>query len=271
MNQIFIFTITAVVILALSARWNWWRPSKPGIPILMYHKVGVPPEGSKLAKLWVHPDMFRRQMDYLARRGYTPIVFKDIYAFWDKQTPLPKNPVLITFDDGYANNYELAAPILKEFGCPATLYVVVQTVGWDNKWHNPESETRISMVSWSQLKELRAAGWEIGSHTMNHHNLQKIELKEVAIEMEKSRSVITEFLGERPDSFAYPYGSGADSEVIRSKAKAAGYRTAVSVHPGKWTLDGFRASPFLLPRIFVRGGEMMFDFHLQMTRGQSRL
>jgi peptidoglycan/xylan/chitin deacetylase (PgdA/CDA1 family) len=268
--QILLVIVAVAAALGLSARWNWWRPAKPGIPILMYHKVGTPPPGSKLKKLWVSVGMFRKQMAYLKQRGYTPIIFKDIYAHWDRQTPLPKNPVLITFDDGYANNFELAAPILKEFGFPATLYVVVQTVGWDNKWHDPASETRIPMVSWTQLKDMRAAGWEIGSHTMSHSNLQKIELKNVAIELEKSRSVLAEFLGETPDSFAYPYGSGADVEAIRNKAKDAGYRTSVSVHPGKWTLDEFRAEPHLLPRVFVRGDENMFDFHIQMRSGKSR-
>ncbi len=269
MNGI-VVAVVAMVALALSARWNWWRPAKPGIPVLMYHKVGVPPAGSKLKKLWVSSEMFRRQMEYLKKHGHTPILFKDIYTFWDKQTPLPKNPVLITFDDGYANNFEIAAPILKEFGFPATLFVVVQTVGWDNKWHDPASETRIPMVSWTQLKELRAAGWEIGSHTMNHPNLQKTEPKVISIEMEKSRAVINEFLGETPDTFAYPYGSGEDNNMIRNKAKDAGYRIAVGVHSGKWTVDGFRASAFNLPRVFVRGDENMFDFHLQMRSGKSR-
>lgn len=265
-----VIAAVVVIVLALSARWNWWRPSKPGITILMYHKIGEPPPGSKLKKLWVSSDMFRQQMTYLQKNGYTPILFKDIYACWDKQTPLPKKPVLITFDDGYANNYELAAPILKNFGFPATLFVVVQTVGWDNKWHDPASETRIPMVSWAQLKEMKAAGWEIGSHTMNHPRLPKIELKNVSIEMEKSRAVITEFLGECPDTFAYPYGAGEDDETIRNKAKEAGYRIAVGVHPGKWTVDRFRESPFNLPRVFVRGGENMFDFHIQMNSGKSR-
>ncbi len=265
------FFILAIIAAAgASARWNWWRRPLSGIPVLMYHKVGDPPADSQLKKLWVSTAMFRKQMDYLKRNGYTPITFREVYAHWDKNAPLPPKPVVITFDDGYANNYELAFPILTEFNFPAVLYVVVQTVGWDNKWHDPKSEIRIPMVSWQQLKELRAAGWEIGSHTMNHANLQKIELKDVAVEMQKSRQIIGEFLGETPDSFAYPYGSGADVPVIRDKAKDAGYRTAVTVHTGKWTVDAFKSSPFYVPRLFIRGGENMFDFHLQLTRGRSR-
>lgn len=271
MISILLTTVATVAAGAASARWNWWRRPVAGIPILMYHKVGNPPEGSKLKKLWVSTDMFRRQMAYLSDHGYRAITFKDLYLFWDKNIPLPPNPVLITFDDGYANNYEAAFPIMRDFGFKATLFVVVQTVGWDNRWHDPKSETRINMISWTQLKELQKAGWEIGSHTMNHPNLQKIELKEVKLEMEKSRSIIHEFLEETPDTFAYPYGSGEDVPVIREKAKQAGYRVAVGVHAGKWSLDKIKASPFNLPRAFVRGDESMLDFHLQLTRGRSRL
>lgn len=254
----------------VSARWNWWRPRVGGVPILMYHKIGDPPAGSKLKKLWVSAEKFRRQMAHMVDQGYHSITFKDLYAFWDKNIPLPPKPILITFDDGYANNYEQAFPILKNFGYRATLFVVVQTVGWDNRWHDPKSEIRINMISWTQLKELQKAGWEIGSHTMNHPNLQKIELKEVKIEMEKSRSVIGEFLEETPNTFAYPYGSGEDVSVIRDKAKEAGYRVAVGVHAGKWALEHFQSSPYNLPRIFVRGDETMLDFSLQLTRGRSR-
>jgi peptidoglycan/xylan/chitin deacetylase (PgdA/CDA1 family) len=261
---------TTLIAAGLSARWNWWRPYKEGIPILMYHKIGSPPDASKMPNLWISTDMFRKQLDYIKRRGYTPILFKDIYAHWDGKAPLPEKPILITFDDGYENNYTDGFPILKEFGFPATLFVVVQTVGWDNAWHNPASEVRIKMVSWDQLKELRSAGWEIGSHTMNHPRLHTLTLKEAEMEMDKSRRVIGEFLGEVPDTLAYPYGAGADDPHIRDIAKKCGYRIAVSVHSGKWNLEEFKNGAYTLPRVYVRRDENMYDFHLQLTRGRSR-
>jgi len=254
----------------LSARWNWWRPSNKGLPILMYHKIGDPPSGSKLKKLWVSSKMLRRQMAYLSEEGYHPVTFRDIYDAWDGIKPLLANPVLITFDDGYMNNYTEAFPILRDFGFRATLFVVVQTVGWDNHWHDPQAEARIPMVSWAQLKELQNAGWEIGSHSMNHPNLTKLEIKEVAIESEKSRRIIGEFLDVIPQTFAYPYGAGEDDESIREAVKNAGYRIALGIHAGKGALDQMKMSPYHLPRIFVRGDETMFDFHLQITRGKSR-
>lgn len=263
-------SVGAALAGALSARWNWWRLPVDGLPILMYHKVGDPPAGSRLKKLWVSSAMFRRQMEYLSNNGYHPITFKDVYAHWDSGTSLPAKPVLITFDDGYANNFHNAFPILRDFGFRAVLFVVVQTVGGDNKWHDPRLEARIDMITWPQIKELQKAGWEIGSHTMSHHNLQKIDLKEAAEEIEKSRRSLREFLEETPDTFAYPYGSGEDNPALRQKVKEAGYRLAVGVHADKWRLGKFKENPFNLPRVFVRGGEFLFDFHLQMTRGRSR-
>lgn len=255
---------------ALSARWNWWRPTIGGIPILMYHKVGVAPAGSKLMKLWVTPAEFRRQMEYLSKNGWHPITFKDLYSHWDKGTPLPKKPVILTFDDGYQNNFTEAFPILRDFGFRAVIYVVVQTVGFDNQWHNPASETRIPMISWAQLKEMQKAGWEIGSHTMNHPNLGRTDIKDVKREVEKSRAIIAEFLEETPDSFAYPYGAGEDVPAVVQAVKEAGYRTAVTVHAGKWPIERFGDKPLNLPRAFVRGDDNMLDFHLHLTRGRSR-
>jgi hypothetical protein len=77
-------------------------------------------------------------------------------------------------------------------------------------------------------------------------------------------------LRRSPDSFAYPYGAGADDVRLHEIAKKCGYRTAVSVHSGKWDDAGFRARPYCLPRVYVRRDENMFDFHLQLTRGRSR-
>lgn len=260
----------AIAGAGFSARYHWWRWPSKGIPVLMYHKIGVPPAGSQLGKLWVSPEMLRKQMDYLKSNGYQPITFREIYAFWDKGTPLPSKPVVITFDDGYENNHSAAFPILKEFGFPATIFIVVYTVEGDNRWHDPKSETRIAMLSWKQILELRDGGWEIGSHTLNHPRLPTLTPEKRKEEMEKSREILKQKLGYLPDTFAYPYGAGEDDPAIRDQAKAAGYRIAVGVHAGKWNIDEFKSSPFNLPRAFVRGDESLFDFHIQMTRGRSR-
>jgi len=216
---ILVGTGAALVGAAFSARWNWWRKTNPGIPVLMYHKIGDPPAGSKLKPLWVSQEKFRKQMAYLSDEGFHPVTFKDVYDHWDGKSTLPSQPVVISFDDGYVNNYTEAFPVLRDFGFRATIFVVVQTVGWENHWHDPKLEERISMITWAQLKELQRAGWEIGSHTMGHPHLTELPLDNVSDEMVRSRKIIGDFLDETPETFAYPYGNGEDVQDIRDAAK----------------------------------------------------
>lgn len=253
--------------LGVSARWNWWRPLASGMPILMYHKVGTPPEGSRLKKLWVSQDEFRRQMGYLKRHNYTPVTLRRVAESINGGPPLPARAVVLTFDDGYRNNIENAFPILNEFGFSATLYIVVNAVGRDNFWHDPATETRLPMLSWDDVLALAKAGWDIGSHTLNHPRLTRLPLSEVEKELVDSRRILGEKIGVAPVSFAHPYGDGADNGDIRRLIQKAGYQTACSVHRG---LADVAAAPFCLKRIFVRGDDTRWDFHLNLTRGQCR-
>jgi peptidoglycan/xylan/chitin deacetylase (PgdA/CDA1 family) len=253
--------------LGVSARWNWWRPHAPGLPVLMYHKIGDPPPGSRLGKLWVSTARFRRQMAYLKAHGYQPLTFGDIAAFQDRGEPVPPSGVVITFDDGYKNNHENAYPVLREFGFRAVIYLVVEAIGRDNFWHDPATEIRIPMLTWKEVQEMQAGGMEFDSHTLRHPRLSRLDNAKAREEIQKSREVLTERLGRAPVSFAYPYGDGADEARLHALVREAGYRWAVSVHQGKADLA---SQPYGLRRIFVRGDDWTWDFHLNMTRGRAR-
>jgi len=259
---------TALVFLGVSARWTWWRRSTPGLPILMYHKVGTPPVGSRLRKLWVSTDRFREQMGWLKRHGYHPLTLRQAISYQDSKEPLPEKSVVLTFDDGYENNFTHAFPILQEFGFSAVLFLVVNAVGGENFWHDPKNETRLPMVSWDQVKTLHQAGWEIASHTLSHPRLQRLTSPEIRRELFESRRLIADGVGETPVSFAHPYGNGADDPVVAEALRACGYRAACSVHRGKADLT---SDPLNLRRIFVRGDDNLWDFSLGLSRGCSRL
>ncbi|MDD2772319.1 MAG: polysaccharide deacetylase family protein [Elusimicrobiales bacterium] len=260
----------AVAAAGFSARWNWWRPGVKGLSVLMYHKIGTPPKGPNLGTLWVSSEMFAKQVDYLLKHGFTPVLFRDIVAAQRGGKALPEKPVLITFDDGYKNNYTQAYRILKEKGAKGNIFLVYNTMEKNNEWHNPDTEPWLPMLSWAEVNEMLASGvMDMGSHTMNHANLAKIPLEKAGWEMRESKKRLEEKLGHEIPCFAYPYGSGAFVPEVRKLALEAGYLFDFSVRQGispwPWTQD---MGP--VKRIFVRGDDFMLDFHLNMTRGKAR-
>lgn len=256
---------------AASARWTWWRRSVEGLSILMYHKVGTPPPGSRLKPLWVSPGAFERQILYLKRHGHTPVSFSDLARSARSAQPLPPRPVLITFDDGYRNNYLEAFPILRRHGVPAGIFVVYETVGRYNAWHDPGSEPWLSMLRWEDMREMAASGLvEFGSHTMRHRNLETIPLEEARWELRESKRRLEDALGTAVPCFAYPYGAGARTPAVREAALAAGYAFDFGIRPAKaaWPWDSAQGA---LARLFIRWEDTQADFHLKMTRERSRL
>jgi len=188
----------------------------------MYHKIGVPPKGSKLSSLWVSKEMFSKQVDYLLKHGFTPILFRELVDASRGGKPLPEKPVLITFDDGYENNYTEAYRILKEKGAKGNIFLVFNTIGKQNEWHNPESEPWIPMLNWEEINEMLASGvMDMGAHTMNHVNLAKIPLETAAWEIREVKKRLEEKLGHEIPCFAFPYGSGAFVPEVRQKVLEA--------------------------------------------------
>lgn len=256
--------------LAVSARWNWWRPKVSGMPVLMYHKVGDAPPGSRLKKLWVTTAEFRRQLQYLKDHGYTPVTFSDWKAAETGGPALPAKPVMITFDDGYANNREEAFPVLSEFGFKSCIFLVYETMDSHNAWHDPASEPWVRMLTWEQIFEMQSSGLvEFGSHTMKHRNLASLPLEDVRWELVESKKRLEDKLGREMVGFAYPYGAGAFVPEVRRAAREAGYRYDFSIRQGVCPLPWDPESG-PIKRLFIRGDDFMFDFHLNMTRGKAR-
>lgn len=263
--------VGALAAAGASARWNWWRPAVTGgMPTLMYHKIGDYPPGSELKKLWVATADFRRQLQYLKDHGYTSINFVDWRDAEKSVKPLPAKPVLITFDDGYMNNYELAYPLLREFGMKGCVFLVYEMMDQHNAWHDPASEPWLKMLTWAQIKEMQDSGViEFGSHTMKHRNLAALPLDEVRWELTESKKRLEDKLGREMVGFAYPYGSGAYKPEVRAAALEAGYRYDFSVKQGITALPWKREDE-AVKRLLIRGDDNMFDFHLNMTRGKAR-
>ena len=239
--------------------------------MLCYHKIGTPPPGSKLRELWVSPAKFRAQVKYLMDKGYKTLLFSDLLEAYRGGSPLPERAVLITFDDGYENNYLHAWPILRELGAKGNIFVVFSTIGKANLWHDPASEPWVNMATLDQLKEMQASGViEYGSHTMSHPHLSALTLDDAACEMAESKRQLEAALGKEMCAFAYPYGDGAYLPEVRARALAAGYTFDFSFRQGKTRWPWERAGG-PLDRLFIQGGDNTWDLALHLSRGVSRL
>lgn len=261
--MIIIIVIVLLIIVVFSARWNWWRLPEPGIPILMYHKIGEPPRDSKIKKLWVTEKQFEKHCAYLEKHGYESITFEDIA----QNHALPSKAVIITFDDGYENNFTSALPLLKRYGFRAVFFIVAEAIGRDNFWHNPETEKRISMMKPAQLQQLVSEGHEIASHTCSHPNIESADSVRIKQELTESKQILEKIIGKKVVSCAYPYGGGAFDPSIQEIVKKIPYQYACAIRQGKADL---KKSALCLKRLLIRGDDTMFDFYLNLTRGKSR-
>jgi peptidoglycan/xylan/chitin deacetylase (PgdA/CDA1 family)/glycosyltransferase involved in cell wall biosynthesis len=202
--------------------------SPRSIPVLMYHRIT---EGSAPASshgIWVTAEQFSAQLHSLIQRGFEAITFRDYDRFIHGQARLPRHPIILTFDDGYEDNYTIALPILRNFGCRAVIFAVTDKKRRRNFWDSGEPEA--TLLSPAQMRELNSSGMEIGSHTVTHPRLPQTAVKTVSRELRESKESLQQVLGSEVISFAYPYGSV--QPAIKSLVEEAGYKFAVAADSG---------------------------------------
>jgi peptidoglycan/xylan/chitin deacetylase (PgdA/CDA1 family) len=234
------------------------------VPILMYHSISRQ-AGPRFRECVVSPERFAEQMAYLARGGYTPVTVSQLVrARSAGDSGLPDRPVVLTFDDGYADFYTEALPVLRKHGFAATLYVATGFVGGTSRWLRREGETRRAMLNWSQLTELRDSGIECGAHTQTHPHLDTLPPAEARAEIQRSKSMLEDRLGQAVSSFAYPFGHF--DRRVRELVQAAGFSSACAVTP---RLSPTADDPFALPRVMVHGGPNLAAFAAGLRRRRS--
>ncbi len=194
------------------------------VPILLYHNIvwseydGMDPVANMTA------EEFRQQMTEILKRGYNPIKLSQYYDYVLLGTPIPENPIVITFDDGYLSNYEIAFPILKELNIPATIFVVTDTVGAQEG----AGKVNFSHFTWAQAREMQASGIiDIESHSHTHKDMSKLSISELQLEIRKSKYLIEKNLNKKCNVFAYPYG-GYGEDTARM-VRWAGYKMQILV------------------------------------------
>ncbi|WP_432100132.1 polysaccharide deacetylase family protein [Streptomyces sp. WAC 04229] len=212
------------------------------VPVLMYHAVAAEPNDATRA-LSVAPEAFAEQMAAIADRGLTPIGTAELAAAWRSGRPLPRRPVLITFDDGYEGVHRHALPALAKHGFPATLFV---STGWLRGPYDTGGALD-TMLDWDQVRELAAAGVEIGGHSHTHPQLDQLGEERLRFELIHCKEIVADQLGTVPASFAYPYGYS--DRRVRRAVRETGYAQALAVGNG---LARRAQGPYALRRVTVR-------------------
>ena len=220
------------------------------IPILIYHHISEDPKSWN--NIVISPKKFREDMLYIKALGYNAIHFKDYIDYRDKNIPLPNNPIIITFDDGYRSNYKYAYPVLKELNMKATISMIGNLVGSNRGW--------FSYFTWEEAKEMYDSGLiDIGHHSYSLHNPKdefhdggvlkrhnedgEIYEKRFIEDTLKLNKLIKENLGMDVILYTYPYGFYNDT--TEKLLKELGFEFTLTVREGLGNLD----EGFLLKRI----------------------
>jgi peptidoglycan/xylan/chitin deacetylase (PgdA/CDA1 family) len=190
------------------------------VPVLTYHSLDE--SGSVVSTA---PGVFREQMRALADRGFTGIAAGQLVDAWEGNAMLPARPVVLTFDDGFANVLDHAAPVLAALKFSATVYVVSGLCGKTNDWPDQGAAIpRLPLLSWAALAELITGGFEMGAHSVTHQQLMRLSRSAVEREVLGSKEMIEQRLGQVVKTFAYPFGLvSPDAHAVAR----AGYRAAM--------------------------------------------
>lgn len=228
--------------------------------VLMYH--WFLPKGqtssSRSPQLEITPERFAEQMALLAESGFRTIALGEWLR--GSRADDPKS-IVLSFDDGTADFWEHARPVLKRHGFSATLFVVSGHVGGRSDWDRDLGEPARPLMDWKQLRELQEQGFEIGSHTDTHRPLTELEDTQAALQLNRSRATLTQQLGREAELLAYPRGFFADKH--KQMAREAGYRGACAVILG-WN-DLRVGERFAIRRMTIKGRESMARFKLRLA------
>ena len=257
MSPLILAVLAAVVllaVLALLARYNLWRWPKPLVwpRILMYHRIQpATADAARGEGITATTAQLRAHLEWLAAHGARFVTVSTLMAAKDSA-----RMVAITFDDGYADNFTHAWPILRQFSAPATIYLAPDMPG-------------IERLTPDMIARLQADGCEFGAHTCTHIHLPSTDDATARREIDESKQWVERVTGQPCQSFAYPYGKFADRHV--EMVRAAGFTSAVTTKKQIWPARRLHAMPLRLPRLSMVGQMNSFEFWLTITRGRYRV
>ena len=244
-----IFLVIGLIICLCVTGFYFYIQPKYVVPVLMYHHID---EKGKTSTLSVSPENFRRQMRFLSSHNYNVISLAEFVQAIRNQTILPRNTVVITFDDGYDDNYYLAYPVLKKYTLPATVFVIVDAIGKEG------------YLNYKQIKEMASWGIiDIGSHSLSGGYLPGLSTRELEREIGISKVILQAQLNKGIDYFCYPIGGFTPQ--MQEILKNFGYKGACTTNRGK-SQTYLNNDLFALKRIKIKDGfPNLFVFRVKLS------
>lgn|GEM_PF-280565 len=203
-------------------------PDEADVPLLMYHYVEELPPGADAVRqnLTITPAEFAAQLQYLADNGYHPITLEHLYYHLWEGLPLPEKPILLTFDDGYRDAYDVVFPLLKRHGFVGTFFIFTA----------PVEDGNPTYLTWAMIEEMSWSGMEIASHGRDHVGAAGLPYQTLVDEMYGSKVAIESRIGRPVRFFCYPYGF-YDNQAI-AVLQSSGYWGAVTTYPNRYHVRG---------------------------------
>ena len=192
------------------------------VPVLLYHSVSAEPTGL-MRRYTLSPGMFREHVAWIVENGLDTMTVSDHAMALRGEKPWPRRPLVVSFDDGYADFLVEAAPVLAEHGIASTLYVTTRPIGRTRRG----TMAGRAMLTWSELRELPALGVEIGGHSHDHAQLDLLAGDRVAEQVRTCKRALEDHLQLQVPSFAYPHGY--NSAGTRRAVRSADYTSACGV------------------------------------------
>jgi peptidoglycan/xylan/chitin deacetylase (PgdA/CDA1 family) len=197
--------------------------SKQEIPVMMYHRVVEKKLTDSKYNVFVTKDNLEKQIKYFLKRKYQLVTFKDL------QTKVVKKPMVLTFDDGYLDNYQNLLPLLKKYQIKAVIFVLADSSY--NHWDVKKGEPRAELMNQKQILECHQSGYvEIASHGLTHQHLPTLNDEALENELVESKKILEIIINNRIVSFAYPYGDYNKRE--KQAVKKAGYEFGIATGRG---------------------------------------
>ena len=217
--------------------------------VLMYHSISSPvPEhesGFVCAK-----KKFDAHIKALIKKGFYFASIDEVQLHILDKKQLPEKSVLITFDDGYMDNYTNAFPILKKYNIPAIIFLVAGLIGKTNQWLSGKQWTTRKLLTWEQIEEMMNNGVSFGCHSLTHKRLTELNYEEQKKELTESKLLLEDHLGRVINFVAYPYGI-YDKNTL-NLVKETGYLLGFSTHSG---FNSQSVDPLIIRRLEVNGND----------------